>query len=162
MRSLQCSSRIRSIHEDCDEQARLQRAREIEQGVEPPANFHSMRRVQLLCSDMDPSDSNNGQGPRRLQLVCPPDLTVDSLRALFQTHVTVRSCPLDSYTGCHTQVDFIHCLVPDLLEITNCSFYWGKLSRNYPKKLIFSVQIRNLNYKLQRQLDSENKSKLAF
>lgn len=84
-----------------------------------------MRRVQLLCSDMDPSD-NNGQGPRRLQLVCPPDLTVDSLRALFQTHVTVRSCPLDSYTGCHTQVDFIHCLVPDLLEITNCSFYWGK------------------------------------
>lgn len=127
MRSLLCSCRIRSIHEDCDEQARLQRAREIEQGVEPPANFHSMRRVQLLCSDMDPSDSNNGQGPRRLQLVCPPDLTVDSLRALFQTHVTVRSCPLDSYTGCHTQVDFVHCLVPDLLEITNCSFYWGKL-----------------------------------
>lgn len=63
----------------------------------------------------------------RLQLVCPPDLNVESLRALFQNHVQLRSCPVDSITGCHTQVDFIHCLVPDLLSITNCSFYWGKL-----------------------------------
>lgn len=66
-----------------------------------------------------------GQAPRRLQLVCPPDLTMDSLRAFFQNRITLRSCPLDTITGCHTQVDFIHCLVPDLLNITNCSFYWG-------------------------------------
>jgi hypothetical protein len=71
-------------------------------------------------------DSDGGQVPRRLQLVCPSDLTVDSLRALFQNHVTLRSCPLDTIAGCHTQVDFIHCLVPDLLDITKCSFYWGK------------------------------------
>lgn len=28
------------------------------------------------------------------------------------------------------QVDFIHCLVPDLRKITNCGFYWGNLIGN--------------------------------
>lgn len=113
-------------HEDTEEAARIARAREIEQGVEAPANFVTVRRVQLLCSDLE-ADCGQPQGPpRRLQLVCPPDLSVESLRALFQTHVTLKSCPVDNITGCHTQVDFIHCLVPDLLTITNCSFYWGK------------------------------------
>jgi suppressor of cytokine signaling 5 len=127
------SSRVRTVHEDCDEAARIARAREIEQGVEAPANFRPVRRVQLLCSDMD---SDGGQVPRRLQLVCPSDLTVDSLRALFQNHVTLRSCPLDTIAGCHTQVDFIHCLVPDLLDITKCSFYWGKMDRYEAERLL--------------------------
>ncbi|KAF5297353.1 hypothetical protein FQR65_LT01283 [Abscondita terminalis] len=124
---------IRSIHEDCDEAARRQRAREIEQGVEAPANFRPFRRVQLLYSDIE---TEGGQAPRRLQLVCPPDLTVESLRAFFQNRITLRSCPLDTITGCHTQVDFIHCLVPDLLNITNCSFYWGKMDRYEAERLL--------------------------
>lgn len=126
---------IRSIHEDCDEAARIQRAREIEQGVDPPANFRPVRRVQLLYSDIE---TEGGQAPRRLQLVCPPDLTVESLRAFFQNRITLRSCPLDTITGCHTQVDFIHCLVPDLLNITNCSFYWGKMDRYEAERLLDS------------------------
>ncbi|CAG7729544.1 unnamed protein product [Allacma fusca] len=36
----------------------------------------------------------------------------------------------------HTQVDFIHCLVPDLKEITSCSFYWGKIDRYEAEKLL--------------------------
>nr|XP_023024843.1 suppressor of cytokine signaling 5 [Leptinotarsa decemlineata]XP_023024844.1 suppressor of cytokine signaling 5 [Leptinotarsa decemlineata]XP_023024845.1 suppressor of cytokine signaling 5 [Leptinotarsa decemlineata]XP_023024846.1 suppressor of cytokine signaling 5 [Leptinotarsa decemlineata] len=124
---------MRPPHEDCEEAARLARAREIEQGVEAPANFRSIRRVQLLCSSSDEADS---QAPRRLQLVCPPDLSVESLRALFQNHVTLKSCPLDTVAGCHTQVDFIHCLVPDLLTITNCSFYWGKMDRYEAERLL--------------------------
>ncbi|XP_066152404.1 suppressor of cytokine signaling 5 isoform X1 [Euwallacea fornicatus] len=128
--------RMRMIHEDCDEAARLARAREIEQGVDPPANFRSVRRWQLLCSDSDLENGQSHAPPRRLQLVCPPDLNVESLRALFQNHVQLRSCPLDSITGCHTQVDFIHCLVPDLLNITNCSFYWGKMDRYEAERLL--------------------------
>ncbi|XP_060520728.1 suppressor of cytokine signaling 5 [Cylas formicarius] len=126
---------MRMVHEDCDEAARLARAREIEQGVDPPANFRSVRRLQLFCSDSE-SENNSTQPPRRLQLVCPPDLSVESLKALFQNHVTLRSCPLDSIAGCHTQVDFIHCLVPDLLSITNCSFYWGKMDRYEAERLL--------------------------
>lgn len=129
-----------TIHEDCDEAARIARAREIEQGVEAPANFRPVRRVQLLCSSSDALENDQNQAPRRLQLVCPPDLSVDSLRALFQNHVQVRQCPLDSITGCHTQVDFIHCLVPDLLDITNCSFYWGKMDRYEAERLLDGKQ----------------------
>jgi len=29
----------------------------------------------------------------------------------------------------HTQVDYIHHLVPNLTQITTCSFYWGKMDR---------------------------------
>ncbi len=36
----------------------------------------------------------------------------------------------------HTQVDYIHCLVPDLLTITNCSFYWGVMDRYEAEKLL--------------------------
>lgn len=126
---------MRSSHEDCEEAARLARAREIEQGVAAPANFRSLRRVQLLCSDVE-ADCGQSQVPRRLQLVCPPDLSVESLRALFQNNVTLTSCPLDTIPGCHTQVDFIHCLVPDLLNITNCSFYWGKMDRYEAERLL--------------------------
>lgn len=84
-----------------------------------PLNIRTIRRVQVLCNDENE--------PRRLELVCPFITNVDTIRALFQTHVTLRFSPIDSITGCHTQVDFVHCLVPDLLDITNCSFYWGEL-----------------------------------
>lgn len=49
-----------------------------------------------------------------------------------------RSC-LNLFSTAHTQIDYVHHLVPDLLEITNCSFYWGKMDR----------------YKAEKQLDKE-------
>ena len=36
----------------------------------------------------------------------------------------------------HTQIDYIHCLVPDLLQITSCSFYWGKMDRYEAERLL--------------------------
>ncbi|KAK2150430.1 hypothetical protein LSH36_405g01013 [Paralvinella palmiformis] len=36
----------------------------------------------------------------------------------------------------HTQVDYIHCLVPDLKEITKCSFYWGVIDRYEAERLL--------------------------
>ena len=29
----------------------------------------------------------------------------------------------------HTQIDYVHHLVPHLADITNCTFYWGKMDR---------------------------------
>ena len=29
----------------------------------------------------------------------------------------------------HTQIDYVHHLVPHLADITNCGFYWGKMDR---------------------------------
>lgn len=36
----------------------------------------------------------------------------------------------------HTQVDYIHCLVPDLKKITNCSYYWGVMDRYEAERLL--------------------------
>lgn len=57
---------MRMMHEDCDETARIARAREIEQGVDPPANFKTVQRVQLLCSDCESEDTQLQAPPRRL------------------------------------------------------------------------------------------------
>ncbi|KAK7866801.1 hypothetical protein R5R35_005235 [Gryllus longicercus] len=113
--------------EDCDERARLERAREIAEGVEPPPGFCPGKHIQLLC---------------------PPELTIDNLTALFQTHLGIPSAALSALSqidislspaiqrAVHTQVDYIHCLVPDLLEITSCSFYWGKMDRYEAERLL--------------------------
>lgn len=36
----------------------------------------------------------------------------------------------------HTQVDYMHCLVPDLLELTNRMFYWGVMDRYEAERLL--------------------------
>lgn len=36
----------------------------------------------------------------------------------------------------HSQVDYVHCLVPDLACIANCSFYWGVMDRYEAEKLL--------------------------
>lgn len=36
----------------------------------------------------------------------------------------------------HTQVDYQHCLVPDLLPLTNCGFYWGVMDRYEAERLL--------------------------
>ncbi|XP_016945686.3 uncharacterized protein Socs36E [Drosophila suzukii] len=36
----------------------------------------------------------------------------------------------------HSQIDFMHCLVPDLEKITNSSFYWGKMDRYEAEHLL--------------------------
>ncbi|GFV89358.1 suppressor of cytokine signaling 5 [Trichonephila clavipes] len=57
-----------------------------------------------------------------------------------QTAIDRRSCSLNLFSSnAHTQIDYVHHLVPDLLEITNCSFYWGKMDR----------------YKAEKQLDKK-------
>jgi len=113
--------------EDCDERARQERAREIAEGVEPPPGFCPGQHIQLLC---------------------PPELTIDNLTVLFQTHLSIHSAALTALSQLdaslspsiqrvvHTQVDYIHCLVPDLLQITSCSFYWGKMDRYEAEKLL--------------------------
>lgn len=97
--------------EDCDERARIERAREIAEGVDPPPGFR----------------------PKHIQIVnLPPELSMDNLTALFQCALTQME------TVVHTSVDYIHCLVPDLKNITSCSFYWGKMDRYEAEKLLES------------------------
>ncbi|KAJ8705432.1 hypothetical protein PYW08_012478 [Mythimna loreyi] len=64
------------------------------------------------------------------QVVCGGELRALLLRAppLVPAHAPTAKV--------HTQVDYIHCLVPDLKEITACSFYWGKMDRYEAERLL--------------------------
>lgn len=67
-----CNNRI--TLQDCDARARLQRAREMEEGVEPPPGYRPN------C-------------PSGIQ-VHPNGITVDSLAALFQAHAGIQAAAL--------------------------------------------------------------------
>lgn len=98
--------------EDLDERARTERAREIAVGVEPPPGFR----------------------PKKIQFVnLPAEMSMDNLTALFQCALTQMEPAV-----VHTSVDYMHCLVPDLKDITSSSFYWGKMDRYEAEKLLES------------------------
>lgn len=53
------------------------------------------------------------------------------------THFTItRLCPEAAPAIIHTQVDYTHHLVPDILGITNFGYYWGKMDRYEAEKLL--------------------------
>merc|ERR1712130_303918 len=75
----------------------------------------------------------------------------------------------------HTQVDYIHHLVPDLCQITACSFYWGKMDRYEAEALLegrpegsfllrdsaqdeylFSVSFRRYGRSLHARIEEQN------
>ncbi|EDW63970.1 uncharacterized protein [Drosophila virilis] len=59
-----------------------------------------------------------------------PALTIEQPRA---------AVPLNAYGAgvtVHSQIDFMHCLVPDLERIINSSFYWGKMDRYEAERLL--------------------------
>ncbi|XP_028156876.1 suppressor of cytokine signaling 5-like [Ostrinia furnacalis] len=63
------------------------------------------------------------------QVVCGEEIRALLLRA----HAAPQPQPPAKV---HTQVDYIHCLVPDLQQITACSFYWGKMDRYEAERLL--------------------------
>ncbi|XP_041968538.1 suppressor of cytokine signaling 5-like [Aricia agestis] len=77
---------------------------------------------------------------RRFQVVCGGELRALLLRAPPLSGAPHAHYPAahahNPYTKVHTQVDYKHCLVPDLQEITACSFYWGKMDRYEAERLL--------------------------
>ncbi|XP_068625956.1 suppressor of cytokine signaling 5-like [Battus philenor] len=86
--------------------------------------------------------TQTNDGPIRLhphfQVVCGGELRALLLRAPALPHAgaSLAHAPLTPPAKVHTQVDYIHCLVPDLQEITACSFYWGKMDRYEAERLL--------------------------
>uniref|UniRef100_UPI00358E9BE1 suppressor of cytokine signaling 5 isoform X1 n=2 Tax=Myxine glutinosa TaxID=7769 RepID=UPI00358E9BE1 len=66
--------------------------------------------------------------------------TVKPLALIQQPAITQQMLPgVASATlnhRAHTQIDYIHCLVPDLLEITRSTFYWGVMDRYEAEALL--------------------------
>ncbi|XP_045457019.1 suppressor of cytokine signaling 5-like [Melitaea cinxia] len=91
-------------------------------------------------SDGEPSQEGreltqaNDPSIRRFQVVCGSELRALLLRAPPLIHQHPPTHP--QLPTVHTQVDYKHCLVPDLQEITACSFYWGKMDRYEAERLL--------------------------
>ncbi|XP_052902274.1 midnolin homolog [Anopheles moucheti] len=162
--------------EDCDERARIQRELEIREGVDAPPNFHPRRLM---------SGGTIASGPAAnhpIAFIYSRDLMQ---RGLLMANKLIQ--PLDAAGRCtagrdgfgrlriHSQVDFIHCLVPDLQKITSCSFYWGKMDRYEAERLLegkpegtfllrdsaqeeflFSVSFRKYNRSLHARIEQFN------
>lgn len=108
--------------DDFEDRAYKERAKEIQEGIEPPPGFRPGLHIQLLEFSL-------------------PKMTIDNLTSLFhRAAITAFTAPhdIDDSHRIHTSIDYIHYLVPDLLQITNCSFYWGKMDRYEAEKLLES------------------------
>lgn len=108
------------MNEDLEDRAYKERAKEIQEGIEPPPGFRPGLHIQLLQFSL-------------------PKMTMDNLTTLFQrAAISALTAPPDmnSSQRIHTSIDYIHYLVPDLLQITTCSFYWGKMDRYEAEKLL--------------------------
>lgn len=156
--------------EDCDERARQQREREIEDGVEAPPGYlprYQLNRIQTAAANNCRSTIANavatepgtiGSGLVAVNMISQPQqprqspfALMSGERPMMMHEFMEHSQPLWPHLMCrttmtaptaapapriHSQVDYIHCLVPDLQKITSCSFYWGKMDRYRAEKLL--------------------------
>ena len=142
--------------DDADELRLAERAEEIENGIElnrapfgrrwmrllgARAGFHSSQILGSshsslsgslsypALSSLDAVGGNTGQG-----------VTDTSGDSRYSDCSNLKMDIPNSRVPCviHTQVDYIHCLVPDLRCITSCSFYWGIMDRYEAERLLDS------------------------
>lgn len=91
-----------------------------------------------VVQPMQPMPTGLRNNIRHWQLLCTPDTT---LQQFIQRGFVIptHDCMLPMHSQnpmIHSQVDYIHCLVPDLQKITSCSFYWGKMDRYEAERLL--------------------------
>uniref|UniRef100_A0A671LDY1 Suppressor of cytokine signaling 5-like n=1 Tax=Sinocyclocheilus anshuiensis TaxID=1608454 RepID=A0A671LDY1_9TELE len=141
--------------EDEDDRLRERRRISIEQGVEPPPNaqIHTfevtaqINPLYKLGPKLAPG-MNELAGDERAALLLQRCLdTLDEVVASSSSDFDLCAAsptlvPPDSPKSqdglhrIHTQIDYIHCLVPDLLRITNLPCYWGVMDRYQAETLL--------------------------
>ena len=134
---------------DIDEERILQRRREMENGIE-------MENVWVYRQDNSPLETSGrnqlpaGSSAEGASLGQYPSYGAMGLLSDVQPCLGVTSslrCSTSSLTcpwvlqnsqpqQIHTQVDYIHYLVPGLDKIVSSSFYWGVMDRYQAEKLI--------------------------
>ncbi|XP_048025949.1 suppressor of cytokine signaling 5a isoform X3 [Megalobrama amblycephala] len=138
--------------EDEEERLRERRRLSIEEGVDPPpdAQIHTVEAITAplaslyklgpkLAPGMGEADSRGATAAN-----CDSeddDTTTLCLQARRpkQRHTSAEGHLSSKQPGpwkVHTQIDYIHCLVPDLLKITALPCYWGVMDRYEAEALL--------------------------
>jgi len=79
---------------------------------------------------------SEGPGGRQPELQFTPSMISRFCMRVGSDHLLAEALASQPTHPVHSQADFVHLLVPDLLEISNCSFYWGKMDRYEAEKLL--------------------------
>ncbi|CAH2254920.1 suppressor of cytokine signaling 5 [Pelobates cultripes] len=177
--------------EDEEDRLRERRRLSIEEGVDPPPNaqihtFEATAQVNPVyklgpklaagMADLSGDSSTLSQGG------CESEEDTTTL-CLQSRRPKQRQVSGDSHTQVnrqgawkvHTQIDYIHCLVPDLIEITSNPCYWGVMDRYEAEALLegkpegtfllrdsaqedylFSVSFRRYNRSLHARIEQWN------
>ncbi|XP_005097900.1 suppressor of cytokine signaling 5 [Aplysia californica] len=162
-----------------------ERAEEINSGIEVDASLFARNfrphhdasgsalaegRLRCFCSFNSDSVLNTPESPTEDYSVL-----MNSLVRQFQGPRSGSVCDGHMSPRIHTQVDFIHCLMPDLVHIMSCPFYWGVMDRYEAERLLdnkpegtfllrdsaqedflFSVSFRRYNRSLHARVEQWN------
>uniref|UniRef100_A0A8D0DST6 Suppressor of cytokine signaling 5 n=1 Tax=Salvator merianae TaxID=96440 RepID=A0A8D0DST6_SALMN len=132
--------------EDEDDRLRERRRISIEQGVEPPpdALIHTFE----VTAQMNPlyklgpklaHGMNRLAGAERAGLAAAEEEGEEEEEEEEEDEEEAASAgPPEVRDGVrvHTQIDYIHCLVPDLLQLTQLPCYWGVMDRYEAEALL--------------------------
>ncbi|KAM5164956.1 suppressor of cytokine signaling 5 isoform 1-T2 [Mantella aurantiaca] len=177
--------------EDEEDRLRERRRLSIEEGVDPPANaqIHTfeataqVNHVYKLGPKLAPGMADvTGDNGAASQGGCESEEDGTTL-CLQSRRQKQRQFSGDSHSQTnrqgawkvHTQIDYIHCLVPDLVEITSNPCYWGVMDRYEAEALLegrpegtfllrdsaqedylFSVSFRRYNRSLHARIEQWN------
>lgn len=126
--------------EDEDDRLRERRRISIEQGVEPPpdALIHTFE-VTAQINPLYKLGPKLAHGMNELAGTGRATLTVADEGDEEEEEAEAACAALpDARDGLrvHTQIDYIHCLVPDLLQLTQLPCYWGVMDRYEAEALL--------------------------
>ncbi|KAL7018758.1 hypothetical protein ACKWTF_010899 [Chironomus riparius] len=118
--------------EDSDERARIQRAIEIQEGIEID-QVTSPDLIESLTSHNSRTSSGDEQQEhcKRCQ---QNQIQYRQMGIVQQALLSIADD--ENNPRYHSQVAYCHYLVPDLEKITACCYYWGKMDRYEAEKLL--------------------------
>ncbi|XP_032307672.1 uncharacterized protein LOC6497896 [Drosophila ananassae] len=119
---------------------RLQSQRKRNSVAVPDASHHHHQVIIRITSPRFVVESPNGRVTVVTEPVAPQTpLTPPQPRPMTVAvpgNNAAASSSSSRNVTVHSQIDFMHCLVPDLEKITNSSFYWGKMDRYEAEHLL--------------------------
>uniref|UniRef100_A0A8D0ARP4 Suppressor of cytokine signaling 9 n=1 Tax=Sander lucioperca TaxID=283035 RepID=A0A8D0ARP4_SANLU len=132
-----------TVVEDVDDRLRERRRISIEQGVEPPPNaeIHTFE-VTAQINPLYKHGPKLAHGMNELAVADRASVHQQQQQQLLLQRQQQAILPPTEDPKCHdgyrihTQIDYIHCLVPDLLQITNLPCYWGVMDRYEAETLL--------------------------
>ncbi|MBN3302294.1 SOCS5 protein, partial [Amia calva] len=107
-----------------------ERGKEKERGARPKVR-QSRSEERREGSAGDSGGRKNGRGKKKGR----QDTPLERPASDGFEYGELRAGREDTYRV-HTQIDYIHCLVPDLLQITNLPCYWGVMDRYEAEALL--------------------------